>query len=117
MFQDGSDGIPTDSPQTLVQTDAGRPPPGAEAVVEHCEQSSPVETSAPNESARVPAGLDSSVPRPANTSVGYNTLPPRRTSYLPTGLKAAREPVVALGPRKVHSLRPATEPGPVSREG
>ena len=44
-------------------------------------------TSTPDESARAPAGLDSSVPRPANTSRGYNTRPPKRQATFPPGLR------------------------------
>ena len=54
----------------------------------------------------------SSVTRPANTFPVCNTSPGRaRGSYLPGRLEAARQPVVALFPRKVHRLDGGQTPG------
>ena len=96
MFQDGSDRVPTDSPQTLsadTRQLADRKP----TVGEHCEQSSPVEPTNDGGSPSLRAGAAvSSVPQPAGGTRGYNTPSEERATF-PRGLLTAGKPVVALG--------------------
>ena len=106
MFQDGSGGGPTDSPPTLCQP--GSPRPSPEAVGRHGCPVSPSRT--PKESEAAIADGGSSVPKRVGTGEAI-TVPAEANTYLPHRLLTAREPVVALCPRKVHTADHRRRPG------
>ena len=116
MFQDGSDGLPTDSPLTLgtyLSDHAG--PPAAEHLGGTVRQSHPDRRLTAGSRQACPTATNgpqygqvrqrnSSVPQPANTIPGYNTPPAARARRVTFHgrLQEAGEPVVALSPQKVH---------------
>ena len=97
MFQDGSDGVPTDSPQTLRGRD--RRAEKTDAVREHCKQSSQVDR--PTADPLPPLRRGSSVPTAGPPPEAKTTRAQKGPSYPPPGLVAAGEPVAALFPGKV----------------
>ena len=79
---------------------AGPPHPSKEAVAGHGYPVSSSRTSREGEAAYTDGG--SSVPRRVGTGEAI-TVSPEGPTYLPRRLLTAREPVVALCPRKVHT--------------
>ncbi len=106
MFQDGSGGGPTDSPPTLCRR--AHPSPSEEAVGRHGCPVSASRTSQEGEAAY--AGGGSSVPERIGTGEAV-TAGAGAPAYLPRRLLTAREPVVALCLRKVHTAGGRREPG------
>ena len=75
----------------------------------HCKQSIPVERAEEARSPSLRAGAAGILGPPAGQHRPLSvTLPSEEASYLPGGLMTAREPVVALSPRKVRPPTPAT---------
>lgn len=108
MFQDGSGGGPTDSPPTLCRPGPLRP--SKRAVSRH---GCPVSASrTPQESGVAATDGGSSVPERVGTGEAI-TVGPREPTYLPRRLLTAREPVVALCPRKVHTADQRSSDGRV----
>ncbi len=93
MFQDGSDGVPANSPQTLCTLKGSSPGTQARrAVRTHCKQS--VQVDQLREGPGVPALRRvrlQRIPQPSSqpTPSPSVTLPPEGESYLPGWLKAA----------------------------
>ena len=111
MFQDGSGGGPTDSPPTLCRQ--GSP------------QSVPKTRSADTVAQSLPVGRPGRARRPKPTAaprssgrIGTGEAIPARAeahAYHPRRLLTAREPVVALCPRKVHTADARPAPGESQR--
>ena len=114
MFQDGSDGVPTESPPTLRIAEPNTRTQTARS--RRALQGSPPQS---KNGRKGPGRLDAAVvPRPASRPTKRRTITPAAMTaagHLSRALLTAGEPVVALSPRKVHPPRAAETPGPVRR--